>query len=77
VLSHVDSEHEDGIENSLSWDESNPESDEVSDSYSEISASESDVEEEQDSESRQTLGKDGCDFILIFYNGVIFAPWYT
>ena len=40
MLSDVDSEHEDDIEDSLSWDESDPESNEVSDSYSEISASE-------------------------------------
>ena len=40
VLSDVDSEHEVDIEDSLSWDESDPESKEVSYSYSEISASE-------------------------------------
>jgi hypothetical protein len=45
VLSDVDSEHEDNIEDSLSWDVSDSESTEVSDSYSEISASESDWEE--------------------------------
>jgi len=45
VLSDVDSEHEVDIEDSLSWDESDPESKEVWDSYSEISASESDSEE--------------------------------
>jgi hypothetical protein len=39
VLSDVDSEHEDDIEDCLSWDESDPESNEVSDSYIEISAS--------------------------------------
>jgi hypothetical protein len=39
VLSDVDSEHEDDTEDSLSWDESDPESNEVSDCYSEISAS--------------------------------------
>jgi hypothetical protein len=39
VLSDVDSEHENDIEDSLSWDESDPESNEVSDSYSEMSAS--------------------------------------
>jgi len=38
VLSDVD------IEDSLSWDKSDPKSKEVSDSYSEISASESDSE---------------------------------
>ena len=54
VLSDVDSEHEDDIEGSLSWDESDPESNEVSDSYSE-----SDSEEEQDGDSRGILGKDG------------------
>jgi len=42
VLSDVDSEHEVNVEDSLSWDESDPESKEVWDSYSEISASESD-----------------------------------
>ena len=41
-LSDVDSEHEDDIEDSLSCDESDPEANEVSDSYSEIIASESD-----------------------------------
>jgi hypothetical protein len=46
VLSDVVSEHEDDIEDSLSWDESDPKSNEMSDSYSEISASESDSEEE-------------------------------
>jgi hypothetical protein len=55
VLSDVDSEHEDNIEDSLSWDESNPESNEVSDSYSGISASETDLEEEQDGDSREIL----------------------
>ena len=58
VLSDVDSEHEDDIEDSLSWDESDPKSNEVSDSYSEISASESDSEEEQDGDSSEILGKD-------------------
>jgi hypothetical protein len=42
VLSDVDSEHDDDTEDSLSWDASDPESNEMSDSYSEISASESD-----------------------------------
>ena len=51
VLSDVDSEHENDTEDSLSWDESDPESNEVSDSYSEISASESDSEEKQDGET--------------------------
>jgi len=59
VLSDVDSEHEDDIEDSLSWDESDRESNEVSDSYGEISASESDSEEKQDGDSREILGKDG------------------
>jgi len=59
VLSDVDSEHEDNIEGSLSWDESDPESNEVSDSYSEISASESDSEEKQDGDSHEILGKAG------------------
>ena len=59
VLSDIDSEYEDDIEDSLSWDESDPESNEVSDSYSEISASESDSEEQQDGDSREILGKDG------------------
>ena len=36
VLSDVDSEHVDDIEDSLSWDESDPECNEVSDSYSEL-----------------------------------------
>jgi len=49
VLSDVDSEHEDDIEDSLSWDESDP---------SEISACESDSEEKQDGDSREILGKD-------------------
>jgi len=43
----------------LSWNESDPESNEVSDSYSEISASESDSEQEQDGDSRKILGIDG------------------
>jgi hypothetical protein len=59
VLSDVDSEHEDDTEGSLSWDESDPESNEVSDSYSEISASESDSEEAQDGDGREILRKDG------------------
>jgi len=36
VLRDVDSEHEVDIEDSLSWEESDPESEEVSDCYSEI-----------------------------------------
>jgi len=60
VLSNVDSEHEDDIKDCLSWDESDPESNEVSVSYSEISASESDSEENQDGDSCKILGKDGC-----------------
>jgi hypothetical protein len=59
VLSDVDSEHEDDIEDSSNWDESDPESNEMSDSYSEIRASESDSEEKQDGDSREILGKDG------------------
>jgi hypothetical protein len=43
VLSDVDSKHEDDTEDNVSWDESNPESNEVSDTYSEISASESNM----------------------------------
>jgi hypothetical protein len=43
----------------LSWDESDCESTEVSDSYSEISASESYSEEKQDGDSHEILGKDG------------------
>jgi hypothetical protein len=39
VLSEVDSEHEDDTEDILSWDESAPEPNDVSDCYSEISAS--------------------------------------
>jgi hypothetical protein len=46
VISDVDSEHEYDIEDSLSCDESDPKSNEMSDSYSEISASDSDAEEE-------------------------------
>jgi hypothetical protein len=59
VLSDVDNGHEDDIEDSLSWDESDPESNGVSDSYSEKCSSESDSEEEQDGDSREILGKDG------------------
>jgi hypothetical protein len=55
LLSDVDSEHEDYIEDSLSRDESDPKSNEMSDSYSEISASESDLEEEQDGDSCEIL----------------------
>ena len=40
---------------SSSWDERDPESNEVSDSYIEISASESDSEEKQDGDSREIL----------------------
>jgi hypothetical protein len=60
VLSDVDSEHEDDIKESLSWDKSDLEVNEVSDSYSEISASESDSEENQDGDNREIIGKDGC-----------------
>jgi hypothetical protein len=59
VLSDVDSEREDDIEDSLSWDESDPESSEVSNSYTEISASKSDSEEKQDDDCREIFGKDG------------------
>jgi len=59
VLSDIDSEHEVNIKDSLSWDESDPESKELSDSYSEISASESESEEKQDVDSGEILGKDG------------------
>jgi hypothetical protein len=51
VLSDIDSEHEDDIEDSLNWDESDPKYNEVSDSNSEISASESDSEVKQDGDS--------------------------
>jgi hypothetical protein len=44
---------------SLSWDESDPESNEVSDSYSEISVSKSDSEKKQDGDNRKILVKDG------------------
>ena len=60
VLSDVDSEHEVDIEDSLRWDEGDPEFKELSDSYSEISTSESDSEEKQDVDSDEILGKDGC-----------------
>jgi hypothetical protein len=59
VLGDVDSKHEDDIEDSLSWDESDAVSSGVSDSYSEVTASESDSEERQDGDSREILGKDG------------------
>ena len=59
VLSNIDSEREVDIEDSLNWDESDPKSKEVWDSYSEISASESDSEEKQDVDSGEILGKDG------------------
>ena len=75
-LSDVDSEHEDDIEDSVSWDDSDPESNEMSGSYSEISASESDSEEEQDGDSRGILGKDGYVWSLFFYNGVKLTSWY-
>jgi hypothetical protein len=66
VLSDVDSEHEDDTEDSLSWNESDPESNEVSDSYSEISARESDLEKEQDGDGREILGKDGYVLFCFF-----------
>ena len=59
MLGDVNSEYEDDFEDSLSWVENYPESNEVSDSYSEISASESDSEEQQDGDSREILGKGG------------------
>ena len=43
----------------MSWDESDPVSKEVSDSYSEVSAIESDSEEKQNVDSGEILGKDG------------------
>jgi len=43
----------------LSWDESDPEYKEVSDCYSEISASDSDSEQKQDVDSGEIVGKDG------------------
>ena len=55
VLSDVDSEHQDDIEDNLSWYESDPKSNEMSDSYSEISTSELDSEEEQDGDSHEIL----------------------
>jgi len=76
VLSDIDSEREDDIEDSLSWDESEPESNEMSDSYSEISASESDLEEEQNGDCREMLGKDGYVWSPFFYSGVKLNPWY-
>ena len=56
--SDVDSEHEVDVEDSLSWDESDPESEEVSDSYSEIRASKSDSEDKQGVDRGENLGKD-------------------
>jgi hypothetical protein len=58
VSSDVISEHEDGIEDSLGWDKSDPESNGVSDSYSETSASESDSAKKEDGDSREIIGKD-------------------
>ena len=69
VLTDVDSEHEDDTEDSLSWYESDPESNEMSDSYSEISAIESDSEEEQDADSREILEKDGYVWSRFFTMG--------
>jgi hypothetical protein len=57
VLSDVDSEHEDDNEDSLSWNESDIGSIEMSVSYSEISASESDSEKKQDGDILEILGK--------------------
>ena len=73
VISDVDSEHEDDIEDSVSWDESDPQSNEVSDSYSEVSASESDLEEEQDGDSGEILGKDGYVWSHFLQSGQIDA----
>jgi len=42
----------------LSWDESDPDSKELSDSYSVISSSESDSEEKQEVDSGKIFGKD-------------------
>ena len=75
MLSDVDSECQDDIEDSLSWDESEPESNEMSDSCSEISASESDLEQEQDGESREILGKERIYVVTFFYIGVKLTPW--
>ena len=58
MLSDVDSEHVVDIEDSFSWDESDPEVKEVWYSYSEISASQSDSEEKQDVDNGEILGKD-------------------
>ena len=69
LLSDMDSEHEDDTEDSLSWDEIDPESNEMSDSYSEISASESDSGEEQDGDSRESLGKDRYVWLCFFTMG--------
>jgi hypothetical protein len=61
VLSDVDSVHEDDTDDSLSWDESDHESNEMSHSYSEKGGV----------DSHEILGRDGYVFILVFYNGVI------
>ena len=53
----------------MSWDESDPESNEVSDSYSEISASESDSEEEQDGDSGEII------VFLFWYHSTFFTMW--
>jgi hypothetical protein len=74
VLSDVDSEHENDIEDSSNPDASDPESNEVSVSYSEISASESDFEEEKDGDSRKILGIDGYVDVITFYNSPVRAP---
>jgi hypothetical protein len=68
VLSDVDSEHEDDTEESLSWDESDPQCNEVSDCYSEMSASESDWKRSK----MATVVK-----FLCFYSGSVvrFLQW--
>jgi hypothetical protein len=57
VLSDVDSEYVVDIEDNLNWHGSDRDSKEVPGSYSEISASESDLEEKQDVDSGQFLQK--------------------
>ena len=59
VLSDVDSEHEVDIEDSLTWNESDPEPQEESESYTKIRTIESDSEEKQGVDSGEILRKDG------------------
>ena len=59
MLSDVDSEYVVDIEHNLNWDGSDPDSKVVPGSYSEISASESDLEEKQDVDSGAIFAKDG------------------